>query len=150
MSSKPDLRNRALQLLARRDHSRAELRQKLLPHTESPTETEALLDDFVERGWLCDARFTEQWVRYRSERYGPQRLKAELRQKGVAEELISSALSEAADDEEAQARALWQKKFGHPASDAKEKARQLRFLAARGFSLSVIYRVTSGDHESYD
>ena len=145
MPSTPDLRNKALQLLARREYARVELRQKLLPLTESPEELDALLDDLVERGWLSDARFTEQWVRYRSERYGPQRLKAELRQKGVADELIRETLSEAADDEEAQARALWLRKFGTPPAEQKERARQLRFLAGRGFSLSVIYKVVGGE-----
>ena len=62
-----------------------------------------------------------------------------------ADELIRETLSEAADDEEAQARALWLRKFGTPPAEQKERARQLRFLAGRGFSLSVIYKVVGGE-----
>ncbi|MEN9658321.1 MAG: hypothetical protein RL571_1786 [Pseudomonadota bacterium] len=138
------LRNKALQHLARRDHARGELRQKLLPFTEDPSEVDAVLDDFVERGWLSDTRFAEQWVFYRSARYGPQRLRAELQQKGVANDIISTVMEEHGDDELAQARALWRKRFGSPPQNPKEKNKQLRFLISRGFSVSVIYKVVGG------
>lgn len=142
---KPDLRVRALQYLARREHARAELRQKLLPHCEDPQALDALLDDFSARGWLSDARFAEQWTHQRGARYGAARLKQELRQKGVAEETIAEAIEEIADSEESRARAVWQRKFGAPPADINARAKQLRFLAARGFRLDVIYKVVGGD-----
>ena len=139
----PSLRNKALQYLARRDYARAELHQKLLPFTENPDEIKAILDDFTTRGWLSDTRFAEQWAHQRGVRYGAQRLKQELRMKGVADATIATTLSDIAGTEEDRARAVWQRKFGSPAADNKEKARQLRFLAARGFSLDVIYKVVA-------
>ncbi|WP_211243380.1 recombination regulator RecX [Chitiniphilus eburneus] len=139
------LRNRALALLSRREHSRLELLRKLKPHTEDEAELETLLDDFAQRGWLSDARFAESWVHGRAARYGGTRLKAELCSKGVAAETIDDTLAHLQTSEAARARDIWQRKFGSPATDAKERARQLRFLATRGFSLDVIYAVVGGD-----
>ncbi|GHD58047.1 recombination regulator RecX [Jeongeupia chitinilytica] len=147
----PTLRNRALAHLARREYARLELRQKLLPHADGDEAAlDAILDDLVARGWLSDERFAEQWAHFRSQRYGPQRLRAELRQKGVDDTLIDTALEGVADDEFAQARAQWQKKFGAPPQDAKERAKQARFLAGRGFSLDVVYRVIGGSDDDTD
>ncbi|MEJ2792917.1 recombination regulator RecX [Iodobacter sp. LRB] len=143
------LRNKALQHLARRDHSRGELRLKLLPFADDPSEVDAVLDDFIERGWQSDTRFAEQWVFYRSQRYGPQRLRAELQQKGVSSDIISSVMEEHGNTELEQARALWRRKFGSPPKDPKEKNKQLRFLISRGFSVSVIYKVVGGEDEDY-
>lgn len=68
-----------------------------------------------------------------------------MRQKGVAEETIAEAIEEIADSEEARARAVWQRKFGIPPVDINARAKQMRFLAARGFRLDVIYKVVGGD-----
>ncbi|BCL74843.1 regulatory protein RecX [Jeongeupia sp. HS-3] len=150
MAPTPTLRNRALGYLARREYARLELRQKLLPHADGDEASlDAILDDFVSRGWLSDARFAEQWAHFRSQRYGPQRLRAELRQKGVDDNLIDDALANVSDDEYAQARAQWQKKFGSAPQDQKERAKQLRFLAGRGFSLDVVYKVVGGGEDDY-
>jgi regulatory protein len=143
------LRNKALQMLGRRDHSRAELAQKLQAHTETPEEIPALLDDFEARGWLSDQRFAEQWTHYRSQRYGLGRLKQELRQRGVANEIIDASIEAVAENEEETARRLWRKKFGQVAQDNKERAKQLRFLASRGFSTAVIYRVVTSTDDEY-
>ncbi len=144
------LRSKALQYLARRDYARAELRQKLIPHAENPEDIESLLDDFAARGWLSDARFAEQWTHQRANRYGPQRLKQELKQKGVDQETIAHALESITDSEEVRARAVWQKRFGALPADTKEKGRQLRFLAARGFSFEVIYKIVGSEAEDCD
>jgi regulatory protein len=143
------LRARALRYLARREYSRAELHGKLLPHVQagedfeqvSPVNLDALLDDFVARGWLSDARAATQLVHAKRRRFGTQRITHELRQKGIAEELISAALPELKDSELEAARSVWQRKFGTLPQDAKEKARQMRFLQSRGFSLDVIFKV---------
>ena len=119
----------------------------LTESAEEVEEVEALLDDFSARGWLSDTRFAEQWTHQRGVRFGTQRLKHELRQKGVADETIAAALEEIADSEEARAQAVWQKKFGTYASEAGERARQARFLASRGFSAETIRRVVRGDLE---
>ncbi|KAF0814930.1 Regulatory protein RecX [Andreprevotia sp. IGB-42] len=147
------LRSKGLQFLNRREYSRSELRQKLAARAEDEAALEgldALLDDFEARGWLSDRRFAEQWVSSRASRFGASRLRAELRQKGVADELIAEALGEAGDNELARARAVWQKRYPHPPQDLNERGKQLRYLAARGFSLDVIYRVVGGEAPEID
>lgn len=142
-------RNRALAMLSRREYARAELKAKLRPHCPDESHLEALLDDFQERNWLSDARFAEQWAHFRSQRYGTRRLAAELRQKGVSSELITETLENMEGDELSKARALWQRKFGQLPQDQKERAKQLRFLAGRGFSTDVIYRVVGGEEDNF-
>jgi regulatory protein len=143
------IRNKALQLLSRRDHSRKELQQKLaLSYPDLPLEEiNAVLDNFIQLGWQSDARFAEQWVYYRSQRYGQQRLRHELYEKGIDSEIINQVLTEVIDDEETAARAIWQKKFPIPPRNINERAKQLRYLASRGFSLHVIYAVVSETNE---
>lgn len=143
MRKKPEisLRTRALQYLARREHSRTELRAKLLPHVREGDDVEAVLDDLAKRNWLSDARAAEQVVNQRRGRFGAQRIAHELRQKGIAEDLISGALPQLKETELDAACEVWQKKFGAAPQDAKEKARQVRFLQSRGFALEVILQV---------
>ena len=151
--SELSLRARALQYLARREYSRAELRKKLLPHVQAdddfeqafdssgPVNLDALLDDLTVRGWLSDERAATQLVHAKRSRFGTQRITHELRQKGIAEELINAALPELKDSEVDAAHSVWQRKFGRLPQDAREKARQMRFLQSRGFSLDTIFRV---------
>ncbi len=147
--SELSLRARALQCLARREHSRAELRAKLLPHAQSdadfeqsqPTDLDALLDDLTARGWLSDERTATQFVHAKRSRFGTQRIAHELRQKGIAENLIGDATTQLKETELEAAREVWRKKFGTAPQDEKEKARQVRFLQARGFALEVIFKV---------
>jgi regulatory protein len=142
--SKPDPaspRERALRLLARREHSRAELARKLAESGCDPTEVEALLDDFEKRNWLSDRRFAESWVADHLARAGSVKLAFELRQRGVGEAIIDAVLDEARDSEVERARAVWQKKFGTTPVDLAERAKQMRFLQGRGFAPEVIWRV---------
>lgn len=143
MKTKPkvSLHARALQCLARREHSRAELAAKLLLHVEEGEDIEAVLDDLAKRNWISDERVTEQVVLHCRSRFGLQRIVHELRQKGIAEELITAALPEIKDSELSAAREVWQRKFGALPQDPKEKARQMRFLQSRGFGWDVIFQV---------
>ncbi|MCA0248084.1 MAG: recombination regulator RecX, partial [Proteobacteria bacterium] len=126
-----ELRAQALRLLARRDHSRAELRRKLAARAESAEELDRLLDELAAGKLLSDARYAEQRAGLRGRRLGNARLAQELRTAGVAAELIVDAL-DAAGDEAARAQAVWQKKFGCLPADRGEWAKQARFLQARG------------------
>ncbi len=143
------LRARALQCLARREYSRAELRAKLLPHVEiendfeqvQPVDLDALLDDLTARGWLSDVRATTQFVHAKRSRFGTQRITHELQQRGISNELIEAVLPALKASELESAREVWQRKFGIPPQDGKEKARQMRFLQSRGFSFEVIAKV---------
>ena len=130
-----------MQFLARREYSRTELHAKLLPHATPEDNIDAVLDELVKRGWLSDARAAEQMVRIRRSRFGVQRIAHELRQKGIAENLIDEALPQLKDTELEAAREVWQKKFGKMPQDTREKARQVRFLQSRGFALELIFKV---------
>ena len=151
MRKKPELslRARALQCLARREYSRAELRSKLLPHVQAdedfeqlpPPNLDALLDDLAARGWLSDARAATQLLHAKRSRFGTQRITHELRQKGIAESLIDDTLPQLKETELEAAREVWRKKFGVAPKDAKEKAKQVRFLQSRGFALDVVFKV---------
>lgn len=142
------LRERAIRMLARREHARAELARKLAPYAESGEEVEALLDDLTTRRLLSDARYVDARLSARRARFGDARLAFELRTQGVAEELVDAALADG-EDELSRARQLWQKKFAGKASvgDASERARQTRFLMSRGFSAETVRRVLRGDFE---
>jgi regulatory protein len=140
---KPELslRVRAMRYLARREHSRAELRTKLLPYVQEGEDVDAVLDELEKRNWLSDARATEQMVNIKRPRFGAQRIAHELRHKGIAENLISAALPHLKETELDAAREVWQKKFGVLPHDQKEKAKQVRFLQSRGFALDVVFQV---------
>ena len=141
MPRKRSLRERALGFLARREHSRAELRRKLLPHAESPEELDALLEDLIERKVLSETRFAEARAHAMSRKFGAARIERDLRAKGVSDEAAASAAHEARITEFDRALEIWRRKFGTPALDLKERARQARFLLARGFRTDVISRI---------
>ena len=138
------MRIRAMRYLARREHSRAELHAKLLPRVQEGEDLDAVLDDLEKRGWLSDERAATQLVHAKRSRFGTQRITHELRQKGIAEELISAALPALKESELEAAREVWNKKFGVAPQGDKEKARQMRFMQSRGFGLDVVFKVLQG------
>lgn len=142
------LRERALRLLAQREHARAELKRKLARYAEadgySEDQVDALLDDLVARRLLSDARYAEMRVSVRGRRYGNARLAQELRQTGVNTEAATEALA-GAGDEMARAQAVWTRKFHALPTETTERARQTRFLMSRGFSSDTIRRLLRGE-----
>jgi len=141
--NKPEigLRARALGILARREYSRPELARKLAQYTDNPDEIPALLDEFEQRGWLSEGRVVEQVLASRRGRFGAHRIMHELREKGVSAAAIAGAQQQLKDSEFEAAREVWRKKFGIFPADARDKARQMRFLQGRGFSSDVIRRL---------
>lgn len=137
-----------MRALARRELTRAELQAKLSPYVSETDDLPGVLDDLEKRGWLSDARASEQIVRIRSEKFGTQRIAHELRQKGVSEALINEAIPQLKQNELEIARAVWQRKFAGPPQDQKEKARQVRFLQSRGFSMEVIFKILRMEDET--
>ena len=133
----PDLRVRALQLLTRRDHSRAELKSKLAGEAESAEQLDAVLDTLETERLLCDQRYASQRVIARARRYGNGRLKQELRHNGVSDEDIAVALPEGGDETE-RCQMVWSRKFGELPKTPEERAKQMRFLQYRGFSSDAI------------
>jgi len=142
------LRDRALRLLARREHTRAELARKLSVHSEDPGEVERVLDDLEQRGWVSERRVVEQRVHTLRKRYGARRIERDLRQKGVTDDAVAAALAGLKGGELAAAREVWRRKFGgrQPGRPA-DRARQVRFLQGRGFDLEVVLKVIKGGEE---
>lgn len=133
-----DLRARALVLLARREHSRAELTRKLERAGFVREDIAALLDEFETKNWLSDRRFAESYVADHRARAGSIKLTYDLRQRGVPDDVIEAVLGENRDSELDRAREVWKKKFKSAPADDDEKAKQIRFLQSRGFTLETI------------
>ena len=181
------LKGRALMWLAQREHSRDELRRKLLTRlraearaaqvaaaagreaasqdvddsgeeaiadpramqTAAAAEVDALLDWLEAHRYLSEARFLESRVNARAGRFGTARIGIELARHGVA--LEGEALQQLRDTELPRAQAVWARKFGAVAASPAERAKQMRFLAGRGFSAEAIRRVVwrSGHEVDY-
>ena len=133
-----------MRLLARREHTRRELETKLARHVEDPAEIRRVLDDFTARGWLSEARAAEQLVRAQRGRFGAARIRHTLTGKGVPQELIASSLESLKASELDTARAVWGRKFRTAPGTSAERARHVRFLQARGFSVEIALRVVRG------
>ena len=142
------LKGRALRLLSQREHSRAELVAKLAPHVQDGDDLAAVLDDLQARDFISEARVAESVVHRRAAKLGTQRLVQELRGKGLDEDLVRATAERLRATELARAQAVWQQRFGgQPATRPEERARQMRFLAARGFAGDVVRRVVRGAGE---
>lgn len=126
----------AVQLLARREHTAEELRQKLAQRGWQRAEVEAALHHLQQRNLQSDQRFCAAYLREKQGSYGDFRLRAELARRGVDEEVTTAALKAAALPPEAQrAAALLQRKYprGVAAGDEKTEQTARRFLHNRGF-----------------
>jgi regulatory protein len=147
MNVKQSLQTRALHLLARREYSRLELEKKLAGHAETPEALSEVLDTLEQRGLLSAERLVEQVVHGRRHKYGAQRIRHELKEKGIADHLIDTAMSELKATELQTAREIWRKKFGVMPENLKERSKQARFLAARGFSAATIRQILACSDE---
>lgn len=127
--------------MARREHSRVELSRKLARHTEDPAEISAVLDDFERRGWLSEARFVEQTVHSLATRYGLRRIVQTLREKGASAASIANVEPYLKEQAQSAAQAVLRRKFDGPPESPEDRARQVRFLQARGFDYDVIRKV---------
>lgn len=136
------LRATALRLLARRDYPRAALEARLLARGAERDEVTRLLDDLERHGYLSDARFAHMLVAQKVERFGRRAIAHALHARRVDPAAAREALAAVADDDEvARARAVWARRFGVQAADERERARQIRFLLARGYRLQVALTV---------
>ena len=140
----PSLKGRALRCLAAREHSRAELLRKLAPYEEEPGQLERVLDELQAKGFISEERVAASLLHRRAARLGDLRIRQELQSKGLDADTVAQALEQLRGTERERAQAVWQRKYGTPAQDAKERARQMRFLLSRGFSADVVRRVVQG------
>ena len=141
------LKGRALRLLAGREHSRAELERKLAAHEAEPGELARALDELQAKGFINEQRVVESVLYRRASRLGASRVKQELQAKGLPAEAVAQAVAGLQATEVHRAREVWRKKFGEPASDPAGRAKQMRFLASRGFSPEAIRRVVRGEDD---
>lgn len=147
MKKQPTLRERALRLLARREHSRAELGRKLAAHALPEDDLEALLEDLSRRKLVSDERYAESRSHALSRKFGAARILQELRAKGLDKGLAEGAAAAARTTEVERARAVWLRKFRTAPATREERARQMRFLQSRGFSFDAIRAVVRGADE---
>ena len=140
----PSLKSRALRLLSSREHSRAELERKLASFETEPGTLARALDELQAKGFISEQRVIESVVHRRAARLGTARIKHELQSKGLDPLAVSEALAGLKSSELARAQEVWRKKFGTSPVDAHAAAKQMRFLATRGFGADVIRRVVAG------
>ena len=141
------LKGRALRLLSGREYSRTELERKLAPHEETPGQLAGVLDELQAKDFISEARVVESVINRRQAKMGAARIKQELLGKGLGKEAVLDAMASLKATELDRARELWRRKFDGPAADAAGRAKQMRFLAARGFGGDVIGRVLRGGEE---
>jgi regulatory protein len=142
-ASSGELRKRAMDLLARREHARAELRRKLRERDAPEALLEETLDGLVADGLLSDERFVDAFIAQQCSRgKGPVAIEHGLRERGVSGAALAAAMASLEADWCALARREREKRFGAaPPSTPQERARQARFLRGRGFSGEQIHRV---------
>lgn len=163
------LKGQALRWLAQREHSRQELAQRLrrwlqdgerireavhsaagrdggssklpTPSGTIPTaeDIDRVLDELQAQGLLSDVRFAESRIHARASRYGQRRIQQELRQRGT--DIPQALLAGLKSTEVQRAHEVWSRRFSAPPATAADRARQARFLAGRGFSMSTILEV---------
>ena len=141
----PSLKGRALRLLAMRDYSRQELERKLGAHSEEPGELKKVLDELAAKGFLDEQRVVDSLLNRRSGRLGAARIRQELQAKGVDAERVAIAVASLDATEFERAREVWRRRFGVLPADAAQRAKQARFLMARGFGAEAVRKVLRAD-----
>ncbi|HUH40532.1 MAG TPA: recombination regulator RecX [Castellaniella sp.] len=144
------LKARAIAYLSRREHSRLELQRKLSAHCDDPDQVQAVLNELAAAHWQSDQRYAESYVVRQAPRQGALRIVQALRMQGVNETDLLAIKAELAGTEIARAREVWAHKYAQAPADAREYARQFRFMASRGFSPEAIHRILGGRDDSFD
>lgn len=144
-----DIRRAAMNLLARREHSETELFRKLRTKDFPEIEIRTVIEKLAQEGLLSNSRFTENYIHYRANKgYGPTRIHAELRERGLTEDFIDQHLNIADNAWFTKVRAVWQKRFKNQLPrDFKARAQQMRFLQYRGFTLEHIQSIFQSDDD---
>ena len=166
--SEVNLLAKAVAILSRRECSEKELRQRLQRYTGDMGAINAVVSRLQRENWQSDERFVESFVQSREQRWGNQKIFHALSQHDLDSEQLSELKEELKDSEYQRAREVWIRRFGDKygvslydtetsgddeflseteqqsfEEQAKEKAKQLRFLASRGFSADVVYKVVN-------
>ena len=136
--AQPSLKGCALRLLSLREHSRVEFERKLARFEEEEGTLTKALDELQAKGFISEARVIESVLHRRAGKLGAARIKQELQGKGLDADAVREALVGLQKTERERAKGVWQQKFGTAPINSKEAARQIRFLASRGFSTDAI------------
>lgn len=148
------LKAKAITVLAKREFSRVELFRKLKDIFKSEVQTQLInevLDELEGLNYLSDERYAQSQTHQKISRYGDQKIKYELRRKGIDSEKAQAAIDQENVPEEVRAKALWERKFGSLPKDQKERAKQFRYFASRGFSAKTISKLlrSSIDYDDF-
>lgn len=144
--SERSLREVALDYLARREHTRVELERKLVMKGYDQADIVAVLDRLESQNLQSDYRFASHFLDQRARSgSGPQKIKMELEQHGIASQVSEAIFQEASVEWSELAKEVWQRKFPEPATDMKEKARRQRFMLQRGFSYEHFKQLNDSD-----
>tara|TARA_R110001592_G_scaffold6774_12_gene36852 strand:- start:16564 stop:17004 length:441 start_codon:yes stop_codon:yes gene_type:complete len=137
---KKNIRFKAMDFLARREYSRQELRLKLFQRFPESADIDQVLDELRLDGLQSDARFADSFFRLRvNAGYGPQYIKAELHQRGIEDTLIAGVFAAQDIDWRVAAKQLFEKKYaGQDISDAKVRAKCMRYMQYKGYSFDHI------------
>jgi len=133
----------AVRLLSRREHSALEIRDKLHKRDFDEAEIEQAITELQQGGWLSDKRFAEAYVRMRQLKgFGPIRIAMELNERGVNESIVDACLHDSDESWQQTLLQQYRKKYkGKAVTDYNDKAKRIRFLQYRGFTLDAIYRI---------
>lgn len=143
--SAPSLKGRALRLLSQREHSRAELERKLKKYEEEPGTLARALDELAAKDFISEARVVQSVLHQRAARMGAARVRQELLHKGIAPQAVAEAVAGLQSSEFDRALEVWKRRFGEAPQDANARARQVRFLMARGFAGGIVAKVLRHD-----
>jgi len=136
------VRATAIRMLARREHGRTELAQRLKMRGAPAAEIESVLDELQQLGLLSDARYAHSLVAQMSGRYARRAIVHTMKERSVDVDAVAEVdESLAAIDDATDALALLTRRFPDPPANDREKARQVRFLQSRGYALSLIFRL---------
>lgn len=142
------LKGRALRLLSSREHSRLELTEKLQSFEQEPGQLARVLDELQAKGFIDEQRVVDSVLHRRANKLGAARVRQELQAKGLPPEAVQAATVQLQLTELERARAIWQKKFSAAPNTPEARAKQMRFLAARGFGGDVVRRVVSSGNDN--
>ncbi|WP_028357876.1 recombination regulator RecX [Brackiella oedipodis] len=148
-TNKVNLLAKAVAILSRREHSEAELRQKLLKFSTDRAEIDAVITRLQKENWQSDQRFVQAFVHSHDFKWGSRKILDALKPHDLSTQQIQEVQEQLRESEYDRAYAVWSRKFAHkPCLTLKDKAKQIRFLSARGFSADVVYKIVKLDHES--
>lgn len=136
----------AVRLLSRREHSAFEIRDKLLKRDFDEQEITQAIVELQQGGWLSDERYAEAYIRMRRLKgFGPVRIAMELNERGVKESIVDDYLHAGDESWQQTLEQQYRKKYKNKSiEDYNDKAKRIRFLQYRGFTLDLIYQVVKG------